>query len=120
MKHINSIILLIGSLVTPAMADPVPNGLWQGTMVPPEGREVGVSFKVQKIAGRTTMTMSVPGMGVVPLQDPELEDGLITFGFKMGEKFVSCRLEATGEDAYSGPCEGEAGDGGSISMKPVE
>ena len=98
-------------------AQALPTGTWTGTMTPPEGREVPVTYEVTPSGDGLAITMTVEGSGPRPLEDIRIEGGRLRFAFQMGSR-VSCDLQRMDDGTYSGPCSAAGAQGGDLTMRP--
>jgi hypothetical protein len=92
-------------------------GQWTGTVTPPNGQALQVTFDVAANGDSTTITMNAGPMGAQPLADIKILADRITFTFTPGP-VVSCTLMLRKDKSYQGDCLDPDGGKGVILMTP--
>jgi len=114
-------LMLLATLVaSPASAQDLTHGVWSGTMTPPGGQPVPVSFEVDHADGALSIVMtSVMIEGGMPFQDVQVDADGLTFWWDPGVR-VECALQRTDAGSLEGPCTDgrEGGAAGAMSMVP--
>ncbi len=111
-----AVFLLLASAGS-AHAQALPTGIWTGTMVPPEGREVPVTYEVTRTGGELGITMTAGDSGARPLEDIRVDGDRLHFTFQMGAR-LSCDLQRMSDGAYSGTCSTGGAQSGELTMRP--
>ncbi len=109
--------LLAPSLATPTIAQEMESGTWTGTLEPPDGGEMDITFEVTGGADLGIL-MSFQGQSLV-LDNIELDDDALHFTFDIGT-FVACELLVQDEGGFGGECVGDDGESGFITMTPPQ
>jgi hypothetical protein len=114
-----AVALLAIAAASPAAAQQLPFGGWTGTMTPPGGQPITVSYEVGELDGVLAIVMrALMVQEVIPFHDVRVEGDAIVFWWEPGIR-VDCRLERTATGAYEGPCS-DGGDRGAgvLTMVP--
>lgn len=111
--------LLVVSAASPAAAQQLPYGGWTGTMTPPGGQPINVTYEVGELNGTLAIVMrAIMVQEVIPFRDIRVEADALTFWWEPGVR-VDCRLERQTNGTYEGPCTaGGAGAAGALTMVP--
>lgn len=122
MKHIllaAGLAVLTLTLAPAATAQSLEEGIWTGTMIPPDGGEVEISYEV-KMDGDVLMIALLPPEGAdadrFEFNDLKLEDGNLIFWWEPGPR-IDCVLEPM-EDGFEGECSDPSGETGILTMMP--
>lgn len=110
-------LFLAPVLASSTAAQELESGTWTGTLEPPEGGEMAVSFEVTGGA-EPSITMAGQGQFLV-LENIELTDDALHFTFDMGT-FIVCELLVSDEGGFAGECVGDDGESGFITMVPPQ
>jgi hypothetical protein len=104
---------------SPAAAQQLPFGGWTGTMTPPGGQPITVTYEVGELDGVLAIVMrALMVQEIIPFHDIRVEENALTFWWEPGVR-VDCRLERTATGSYEGPCTaGGTGSAGSLTMVP--
>jgi len=104
----------------PVEAQQLAAGTWTGTMTPPDGEPVPVTYVVSHEGGVPSVLMeSLEVEGTMEFFDVQLEGDQLTFWWDPGVR-VECALMRGEDGAFEGPCrDGTAGEG-AIRMVPPE
>ncbi|MBM4183939.1 MAG: hypothetical protein FJ207_06895 [Gemmatimonadetes bacterium] len=111
--------VIAAAFASPAAAQQLPYGGWTGTMTPPGGEPITVSYEVGELDGALAIVMrAIMVQEVIPFHDIRVEGDALTFWWEPGVR-VDCRLERTTTGSYEGPCSA-AGDSaaGRLTMVP--
>jgi hypothetical protein len=103
----------------PAAAQQLPYGGWTGTMTPPGGQPITVTYEVGELDGTLAIVMrAVMVQEVIPFHDIRVEGDALTFWWEPGVR-VDCALQRTASGSFEGPCTaGGTGAAGMITMVP--
>ncbi|MGE0353240.1 MAG: hypothetical protein AB7I33_09935 [Gemmatimonadales bacterium] len=119
-------LLLCGALVvatalgaTPAHAQSLKLGTWTGTVIPPDGDPVAVTFDVAMTGDTLKVTMHVPEAPSFEFSKIRFEEGKLLFSWMPGPE-VRCTLVPADDGSYSGDCIDDTGESGTMSMVPPE
>jgi hypothetical protein len=110
---------LVVAAASPAAAQQIPYGGWTGTMTPPGGQPITVTYEVGELDGVLTIVMrAIMVQEVIPFRDIRVEPDALVFWWEPGVR-VDCRLDRQTNGSYSGPCTaGGAGAAGALTMVP--
>lgn len=105
----------------PLQAQELTSGTWTGTMSPPGGEAIPVTFEVSGAGAALSVVMSAPMIeGTMAFNDVRLEGPALTFWWEPGIR-VDCRLMRTQAGGYEGSCSDGSGRGeGGMTMVPPE
>ncbi len=106
-------------LLAPAAvaAQKLETGQWTGTVTPPNGAVLQVTFDVAASGDSTKITMNAGPMGSQLLSDIRILADRITFKFTPGP-VVNCTLMLRQDRSYQGDCLDPDGGKGVILMTP--
>jgi hypothetical protein len=104
---------------TAAQQPPIPYGGWTGTMTPPGGQPITVTYEVGELDGVLAIVMrALMVQEIIPFNDIRVEADALVFWWNPGVR-VDCRLERTSDGSYAGPCTaGGTGAAGALTMVP--
>jgi hypothetical protein len=113
--------LLMSGAMAPAAAQELTHGVWTGTMTPPGGRPVTVTYEVGLLDGVLAVAMrSLMVQEVIRFREVRLVGDELTFWWEPGVR-VDCTLRRTAEGAFEGPCAAGGGDeAGALTMVPPQ
>lgn len=118
MVHGAAVAVLLSLSAAAGSAQEMESGTWTGTVVPPGGEGVPVTYRVGLVEGALTIVMNNDLLGDIPLHDARLDGAGLTFWWEPGTR-VDCALQRQADRSFSGTC--TAGNGeGAISMMPPE
>jgi hypothetical protein len=105
--------------VAPLQGQGLSAGTWTGSITPPGGEAIPVSFEVGGTAAAPTVAMSAPMVqGTIAFNDIRVEGPMLLFWWEPGVR-VDCQLTRTAAGGYEGPCsDGSGGASGALSMVP--
>jgi hypothetical protein len=110
------VALITLGVATPSAAQELQLGTWTGTLFPPDGTGVAVTYEVGQTDGTLSIVMSTAELGDMPFSDARLEGDELTFWWEPGTR-VDCALQRREDGSFEGSC--AAGNGeGAISMVP--
>lgn len=104
----------------PASAQEIQYGGWTGTMTPPGGQPITVTYEVGEIDGALAIVMrALMVQEVIPFNDVRVEGEALTFWWEPGIR-VDCRLVRTASGSFEGPCTDGSSDrgAGALTMVP--
>ena len=111
----------IGALAlgTPSMlaAQKMQPGTWTGTITPPRGQSVSVTFDVGVAGDTTKITVKGTPAGDLPFANVRVASDRVTFEFTPGTP-VKCTLMLQEGGGYKGDCLDGNGEKGVIEMLP--
>ena len=107
---------LTALLANPVAAQELASGTWTGTLEAPGQAPFDIEFEVEG-GDEPVITMSAMGMSL-GLENVELVDEALHFGFDAGGAYVVCELPARDGGGFEGECVGDDGESGFISMTP--
>src|SRR5690606_27200652 len=96
-------LLVAAASPAPSAAQQLPSGTWSGTMTPPGGSPLEVTFQVGEVDGALAMVMRRDPEGDMPLRDVRLAGDELTFWWFPGVR-VECTLRRAGDGSFEGPC----------------
>jgi hypothetical protein len=105
---------------SPASAQEIQHGGWTGTMTPPGGEPITVTYEVGEIDGALAIVMrALMVQEIIPFNDVRVEGEALTFWWEPGIR-VDCRLVRTASGSYEGPCSDGTADrpAGALTMVP--
>jgi len=104
---------------TSAGAQELEPGAWTGTLTPPGGAGVPVTYEVGDTNGALSIVMNNPQLGDITFNEPQLEGDELTFWFEPGTR-VDCTLTRKDDRSFDGSCsDGRGADGqGVLTMLP--
>lgn len=114
-----ALFVAMSVFAAPAAAQEMAEGTWGGTIEPPGGGVMDISFEVET-GEALSITLVAPGMGELVADDEELVDGVLHFGFDAGGAYVVCELPKTDDGGFEGECVGDDGAVGYLTMTPPE
>jgi len=100
-----------------AAGQDLAHGTWTGTVTPPEGTEVAVTYEVTHPDGKLTVLMKTP-MGDFPFLGIGFDEGALLFGWKPGDTTLQCRLVPSDDGGYLGDCLDKEDRSGTVRMVP--
>ena len=111
--------LLAFAASSPIAAQQLPYGGWTGTMTPPGGQPITVTYEVGELDGTLAIVMrAIMVQEVIPFHDIRVEGDALTFWWEPGIR-VDCTLQRTSSGSYEGPCTaGGTGAAGALTMVP--
>ena len=114
-----SLYIGLAALLLPASlaAQKLTAGTWTGTVTPPDGPTLEVTFDVRVSGDTTKITLKGPP-GEFPLGDVKVEPTRLLFSFSPGGDTVRCTLLLKEDKSYSGDCLDDRGGKGVIVMRP--
>lgn len=126
MKSTTSTIGLLALLcilgAAPAGAQQLVPGTWTGTMTPPNGPAVDVTYEVAVANGAPSVVMRAEDIeGEMEFKDIEVEEGQMTFWWEPGVR-VDCTLFANESGGFEGKCTdgtGPDGEGHLVMLPPA-
>ena len=113
------IVLATMWAATSAGAQEIEPGAWTGTLTPPGGAVVPVTYEVSDANGALSIVMNNPQLGDIEFNDARLEGDQLTFWFTPGTR-VECTLTRKEDRSFDGGCsDGRGADGqGALTMTP--
>jgi hypothetical protein len=113
------IVLATMWAATSAGAQEIEPGAWTGTLTPPGGADVAVTYEVGDANGALSIVMNNPQLGDIEFNDARLEGDQLTFWFAPGTR-VECTLTRKEDRSFDGSCsDGRGADGqGALTMTP--
>lgn len=92
--------VIAAAFASPAAAQQLPYGGWTGTMTPPGGEPITVSYEVGELDGALAIVMrAIMVQEVIPFHDIRVEGDALTFWWEPGSVSIAGssgrRLEAT-------------------------
>ena len=123
MKTIAAPIAILASLAlgafTPSHAQELTPGSWTGSVTPPGGEAIPVTFDVSGTGGALAVVMSAPMIeGTISFNEIRVEGGMLMFWWEPGVR-VDCHLTRNAAGSYEGTCSDGTGSGqGAMTMTP--
>jgi hypothetical protein len=116
------LLALLGSFsASPASAQHLVPGTWTGTMTPPGGGAIDVTYEVGESDGALSVIMRAAEIeGEMDFKDIRVEEGQMTFWWEPGIR-VDCTLFATETGGFEGKCTdgtGPSGEGRLVMVPP--
>lgn len=115
-----ALALLAVWAVVPAGAQELPRGTWTGTMTPPGGPSIPVTYEIGESGGALSVTMrSAQVEGEIAFNDVQIDGSELTFWWEPGVR-VDCTLVRTAAGGFEGGCSDGSGSGGEgrLTMVP--
>jgi len=109
-------VLFALCVANPAGAQQLEQGTWTGTMSPPEGEGVPVTYSVGVTDGALSIVMNNAQLGDMPFSDARLDGDELTFWWEPGTR-VDCTLRRQSDRSFAGTCSAGNGDG-ALTMVP--
>ena len=112
--------LIVVATAAPAAAQALPHGGWTGTMTPPGGQPITVTYEVGEVDGALAIVMrALMVQEVIPFHDVRVEGDALSFWWEPGIR-VDCRLVRTASGSFEGPCTDGSSDrgAGALTMVP--
>lgn len=112
--------LLVAWAAAPASTQELPYGGWTGTMTPPGGQPITVTYEVGELDGELAIVMrALMVQEIIPFHDVQVEGEALSFWWEPGIR-VDCRLVRTAAGSYEGPCTDGTADrpAGALTMVP--
>ena len=104
----------------PASAQ-LAHGTWTGTVTPPGGDVIEVSYEVGETDGALSVVMSSLDIeGAMEFHDVKVEEGQMTFWWDPGVR-IDCTLQANESGGFQGKCTdgtGPSGEGTLVMVPP--
>jgi len=115
-----ALLAILGA--APAGAQQLVPGTWTGTMTPPGGAAIDVTFEVAQASGVPSVVMHAEDIeGEMEFRDVEVEEGQMTFWWEPGVR-VDCTLFANDSGGFEGKCTdgtGPNGEGSLVMLPPA-
>ncbi|MEO5510115.1 MAG: hypothetical protein ABIV28_09215 [Longimicrobiales bacterium] len=110
----------LSAQTTPAAsAEKLEVGKWTGTVTPPEGTTINLTFDVTVPNDSMKIDMTLTEMSAsAALTDIKLEGKKLSFAFTIFDTHVTCALEKKDDGTFAGPCADAGGAGGPMTMTP--
>ena len=106
-----ALVLLMG-------CEPSMEGEWVGTMTPPYGEVIAVSYDVDvNENGGLSIDLSHRYFGTFELWNVQMVGDTLGFGWAPVDVVMECKLARTGREAFEGYCEDESGQLGGMTMR---
>ena len=110
--------LLLAATAPPAAGQELTHGVWTGSMTPPGGQPLRVTYEVGVLDGTLAVAMrSLIVQEVIRFQDVRLSGDELTFWWEPGVR-VDCTLRRTESGTFEGPCTAGGGEAGALTMVP--
>lgn len=112
-------IALILALAFPAAiaAQALAPGSRAGEVVNPDGQTFEVTFEIVEQAGEVAITIDVPGVATLPLEDLVVREDRLSFAWRPGQR-LDCELWRTEQGGYDGGCADATGVEGQMRIFP--
>ena len=92
-------------------------GIWTGTIEPPEGQYLDITYDVRVESDTLKIKIITPEFGEFETTDVRIVDGVLFFGFSPGQP-LSCELKPRDGGRFRGACVDADGDPGYLTMIP--
>ncbi len=111
------VTLLVMWVTIPVGAQELEQGTWTGTLTPPPGIEVPVTFEVGGTDGALSIVMSAPLVEPpMVFNDVKLDGDELTFWWAPDIR-LDCRLLRKQDGSFEGPCSDGSGPAGEGILK---
>ncbi len=111
------VTLLVMWVTIPVGAQELEHGTWTGTLTPPPGGEVPVTFEVGGTDGALSIVMSAPLVEPpMVFNDVKLDGDELTFWWAPDIR-LDCRLLRKEDGSFEGPCSDGSGPAGEGILK---
>jgi len=98
-----------------ARAQMLQSGTWTGTVTPPNGPTLDVTYTVTEEGG---VTIHAGENGSFMFNNLRLEEGHLLFNFSPGNDYRTCNLARQEDGAFTGACSDTNGETGQVVMTP--
>ncbi|HUP89630.1 MAG TPA: hypothetical protein VM100_09775 [Longimicrobiales bacterium] len=95
----------------------LPVGQWTGTVTPPDGQTVSVTYDVTSKNDTTKLTINAGQHGSFEATGIKFDGTTISFSFSPGPQ-VNCTLKKQEDGSFSGQCLDDGGTGAAMVMAP--
>lgn len=115
-----TLALLLLGLVVPGICSAqthIKTGTWTGTVVPPDGGEVALTYTVTDSASVIGIVLNAGEHGSFTTTEASYDGKVIKFTFSPGPE-VHCSLTLNEQGEYAGDCLGNDGSVASMKMVP--
>tara|TARA_B100001245_G_C22592456_1_gene293911 strand:- start:127 stop:486 length:360 start_codon:yes stop_codon:yes gene_type:complete len=111
------VTLLVMWVTIPVGAQELEQGTWTGTLTPPPGGEVPVTFEVGGTDGALSIVMTAPLVEPpMVFNDVKLDGDELTFWWAPDIR-LDCRLLRKEDGSFEGPCSDGSGPAGEGILK---
>jgi hypothetical protein len=111
------ITLLVMWVAIPVSAQELEQGTWTGTLTPPPGGEIPVSFEVGGTGGALSIVMSAPLVEPpMAFNEVKLDGDELTFWWAPDIR-LDCKLLRKDDGSFEGPCSDGSGPAGEGILK---
>ena len=115
--RLGMVTLLVMWVTIPVGAQELEQGTWTGTLTPPPGGEVPVTFEVGGTDGALSIVMSAPLVEPpMVFNDVKLDGDELTFWWAPDIR-LDCRLLRREDGIFEGPCSDGSGPAGEGILK---
>ena len=115
-RGLGVVALVALCVAAPVRAQEMELGMWTGTMNPPGGEGVPVTYRVDINDGALQIVMNNVQLGDMLFNEPRVSGGELTFWWEPGTR-VDCVLMRKEDGSFEGTCSAGNGDG-AITMVP--
>lgn len=110
------VLVAVVSMPVTGSAQDLQDGVWTGTVSPPGGEDVDVTYEVSHEGSELAVKMVTP-MGNFPFAEVRFEEGVLLFSWSPGP-VLECRLDPDDDGSYYGDCVEEDDEPGQLLMVP--
>jgi hypothetical protein len=100
-----------------AAAQKLEAGTWTGTVAPPDGGALEVTYEVKVTGDTVAITIVAAGQGSFAFNDVKVANGKLTFSWAPGPT-LKCELALREDKSWFGPCTDPGGGTGHLTMIP--
>ena len=98
-------------------AQTLETGTWTGTVMPPEGGAIEVTYEVAQKGDSLSVTLHTGAFGSFAFESIVVHADRITFTWSPDE-MLTCELMLRDDDRYEGECVDSGGMPGTLVMRP--
>ena len=109
--------LILFALPVALTAQKLTAGTWTGTVTPPDGGTVSVTWDVQTARDSISITLKAAEHGTFVMSEIKLTADQLTFTFAPGP-VVNCTLARKDDGSYAGTCKDSDGGEATMTMVP--
>ena len=100
-----------------AQAQALVSGTWTGTVIPPNGELIEVTYTVHAADDSLSIMMHVPEMGDIPFRELHVTDDKLTCNWSVDTELM-CEFDLKAGNQYEGTCTDIQGESGQVTMVP--
>lgn len=111
-------VFLSAALAPAVLAQTLQDGTWTGTVTPPNGEVIEVTYEVHTMNDTLHIRIATPQFGSFDFKDIVVKDDALLFSWTPGNDFLTCDLKRRDDGSYEGECVDAGGVPGVLLMRP--